>query len=549
MRFPKPTVTIICFIIVISSCTRITKKDGTEGKRYHQTNWNEIRVPDFSDTTITGKYSEKADTFYQNRDHRLAWFSEGRLTDNAFQLFDEIKNPDHPGLEAENYNLFKEYRDLINKDPQPDFLSSSEKDAAHFDLLLTDAYMAFASDLSRGRITTDSLFIKWEDYPEEVNMPRYLATAIDSNSIAESLHRLRPHNESYYRLIDAYNMLKNSNWPLPGPVKPVKKNARGSNVIRIKKYLAATGDLANTDSSYLISPFFDNQLEKGVMKFQKRHGLKPDGIAGAETIIQMNVPLQNRLTQLLVNIDRFRSLPSDMGERYIAVNIPGYFMEFHENDSLKIKMNVVVGDIENYTPVLKDTMSYIVFNPEWNVPVSIVKKEMVPEIKKDMSYLAKNNYVLLKGSYNSPDTINPSDIKWQKVDTSNLDFRIVQMPGGKNALGRLKFMFPNNNNIYLHDTPAGQLFNLEKRDLSHGCVRLEKPVELAKLLLKGQPEEEDVEKILDDKKTVSVPLKNKVMVHFMYNTAWVDDDGIQFRDDIYYIDGKSAELLRKSSTK
>jgi murein L,D-transpeptidase YcbB/YkuD len=510
-------------------------------------NWNEVRITDFSDTASGRKYSEKADTFYQNRNYSLAWFSDGKLNNASFQLIDEIRNSENPGLEPENYNLFKEHNELLNKDPDTSFLSKSPDEAAHFDLLLTDAYIAYASDLSRGRITTDSLFIKWENYPEEVNLPEYLATAIENNSVIESLHRLRPHNNSYYRLIDAYNQLRNSDWPLPGSIKPLKKSSRGSNVIRVKKFLATTGDLEDADSLYLVSPVFDVNLEKAVMKFQKRHGLKADGVAGVGTIEEMNVPLTERLNQILVNIDRFRSLPPDMGNRYIAVNIPGYYMEYYENDSLKIKMNVVVGEIENYTPVLKDTMSYIVFNPEWNVPESIVKKEMIPEIKKDVRYLAKNNYVLLKGSYNSPDTINPSDINWQKVDTSKLSFRIIQMPGKNNALGRMKFMFPNNNNIYLHDTPSGSIFNLEKRDISHGCVRLEKPVELARLLLHGQPEEEDIDKILSESKTVSIPLKNKVMVQFMYNTAWVDDDGLQFRKDIYFIDSESAELLKKNT--
>lgn len=550
MRIINFSVIVLLCIICFSTCTRINKKDGSgSGMFSKQIDWNEVRVSDFNDTSISRKYSEKTDTFYQNRNYSLAWFSEGELTDNAFQLVSEIRNSDNPGLEAENYNLFSENNELMNKDPEPGFLSTSPDDVAHFDILLTDAYMSYATDLSKGKITTDSLFILWEEYPDEINLPRYLANAIDNNKIAESLHRLRPHNESYYRLIDAYDTLRNSEWPLPGNIKPLKKNSKSSNVIRIKKYLSVTGDLSTTDSAYISSSVFDNNLEQAVMKFQKRHGLNPDGIAGKETIKQMNVPISERLDQLLVNIDRFRTLPPDMGDRYIAVNIPGYFMEYYENDSLKLKMDVVVGEIENYTPVLKDTMSYIVFNPEWNVPESIVKKEIVPEIKKDKSYLEKNNYVLLKGSYNSPDTIDPNDIKWQKVDTSNLEFRIVQMPGNDNALGKIKFMFPNNNNIYLHDTPAGHIFNLENRNLSHGCVRLEKPTQLALLLLKGQPEEEEIEKILAEEETVSVPLKKKVMVHFMYNTAWVDDEGIQFRKDIYYIDRLSAELLKKDKQK
>ena len=486
--------------------------------------------------------------FYESRNHKLAWIDNGKLSKNAYELLDELKNSIHKGLKTEDYTVFQIDKDLLKPDSGDSITLYSQ--AARTDMLLSEAFLKYAMDLSTGRVATDSLDIIWESYPKKDNFPEYLEKALEENSVSKALYNLWPHHESYYKLLNAYNNLSafpETKWPLPGHLPVLKRKDRKESIPRVKGFLSATGDLNSGDSSYLTSPVFDKKLENAVRQFQQRHGLKSDGIIGETTLAEMNIPLKYRLNQLLVNIDRIRFLPADFGKRYIIVNLPGYFLEYYENDKLKLPMNVVVGKIENYTPVLKDTMSYIVFNPDWNIPNSIATDEMLPKIKSDSTYLKRNNYILLRGSYKSTDTVNPGTVKWKDITADNFPFSIIQLPGDNNALGRIKFMFPNNYDIYLHDTPANNLFNYENRAFSHGCIRVENPEALANTLLDGQLNPREIEEILEDKKTKSVVLEKKVMVHFLYQTAWIDkNDQLQFRKDIYDIDRKSISLLNSS---
>lgn len=331
--------------------------------------------------------------------------------------------------------------------------------------------------------------------------------------------------------------LSSDEWPLPGFPSTTKLNDSSEAVLALKQYLKATGDLNKARRSYMSSAVFDMRLEDAVKNFQERHGLDTDGIAGEKTLAEMNVPACVRMNQVQASIERLNSFPSDPGDRYIIVNIPDFHMEYYEYGELLSDMKVVVGEIENYTPMLHDTMSYIVFNPAWNVPESITMEEIIPAAKDDPGFLERNDYVLLEGSYESQDTISPEDVDWDKTGEGEAPFKVVQMPGEKNSLGKIKFMFPNNLAIYLHDTPADQLFQYDKRAFSHGCIRVEKPFDLASTLLTGQMEPGEIEKILEEEETVSVPLDNKVVVHITYITAWIDDRGrLNFREDIYGLD-------------
>lgn len=353
-------------------------------------------------------------------------------------------------------------------------------------------------------------------------------------------------SDNYRRLAKAYNSLSRAEWPLPGNIQTLKAGESSGDVIKVKNYLRATGDLRGVNRGYLNQHSFDKRLAEAVKSFQSRHGLKADGIIGPNTLEKMNVPLKYRLNQLQVNMERMKNMPEDFGERYIVVNIPSFFLEYYERNALVISMNVVVGDIDNYTPTLQDTMTYIVFNPTWNVPEKIAKKEILPQLQSDPGYLLKNDYVLLKGSYTSKDTLNPEEINWSEYSEDNFPFSIVQLPGEKNALGRMKFMFPNYFDVYLHDTPGGQAFSLERRDLSHGCVRLEKPEELAGILLDGQLNRDEMSYLLSEKKTKNVKLNKPVVVHLMYQTAWIDNKGrLNFRDDIYDMDNAATSMVKR----
>ncbi len=556
MRVKYLFVSFLCAFLIISACRNVTEKQKGENKKSenkHSENeqvvdWSDVQVNDYLNEIDSSYVAREVNIFYESRNYKLAWIDNGKLSKNAYVLLDELKSSIHQGLKTENYSIFEIDKDLLN--PDSDNYITLYSQAAKTDVLLSEAFLKYTTELLTGIITPDSLGIVWEIYPKKVNLPEYLGEALENNSIHEYLYKLGPYHESYYKLLDAYNYMSGINkeeWILPGYFPLLRPDDSSEYVLDLKVFLQASGDLIPPETEYMESAVFDQRLEYAVKQFQERHGLKADGLVGNMTLNEMNVPLEHSLNQLLVNIDRIRFLPSNLGRRYIIVNIPGYFLEYYENDKLKLTMNVVVGKIENYTPVLKDTMSYIVFNPDWNIPYSIATEEMLPIIKSDTTYLTRNNYVLLRGTYESTDTVNPGEVDWSEITPDDFPFSIIQKPGYDNALGRIKFMFPNNYSIYLHDIPADEDFQYEKRDFSHGCIRLEKPVELAKILLEGQLEPQEIQNILISEETEVVILEKKVLVHFMYKTAWVDNNyKLQFRRDIYDIDRKSISLLNSS---
>lgn len=556
MRFKYLFVSLLCGFLIISACKNISEKQKGENKKSAKKhpenelvlNWSDVQVNDYLNEIDSSDVAREVFKFYESRNYKLAWIDKGKLSKNAYELLDELKNSIHQGLKTEDYRIFQIDKNLLNPDSGDSMTLYSQ--VARTDILLSEAFLKYATDLLTGIITPDSLGIVWEIYPKKVNLPEYLGEALQKNSIHQYLYKLGPHHESYYKLLDAFKYMSGiikEEWILPGYFPLLRLDDSSEYVFDLKVFLQASGDLIPPETEYMESAFFDQRLEYAVKQFQERHGLKADGLVGDLTLNEMNVPLEHRLNQILVNIDRIRFLPSNLGGRYIIVNIPGFFLEYYENDELKLPMNVVVGKIENYTPVLKDTMSYIVFNPDWNIPYSIATEEILPNIKSDTTYLARNNYILLRGSYESTDTVKPDEVDWSEITPDDFPFSIIQKPGYDNALGRVKFMFPNNYSIYLHDTPANEAFQYEKRDFSHGCIRLEKPVELAKILLEGQLESQEIQDILLSEETEEIILDKKVLVHFMYQTAWIDEnDQLQFRQDIYDIDRKSISLLNSS---
>jgi murein L,D-transpeptidase YcbB/YkuD len=241
--------------------------------------------------------------------------------------------------------------------------------------------------------------------------------------------------------------------------------------------------------------------------------------------------------QIELNMDRWRKLPDNLGERYVLVNVPSFELEVHDGNQVPLRMRVVVGSNENRTPLFSSAMKYVVFSPYWNIPESIMTKEMLPKILKDPDYATKENLEVVKVSGNHVDVIDPQDVDWANVGASDIQLR--QRPGGGNSLGYVKFVFPNPYNVYLHDTPADNLFAKLTRNFSHGCIRVEKPQELAEYVLRDQPEwtPDRIQKAMHAGAERHVVLKEPLPVHILYFTAWVDDDGmLHLEKDIYGYD-------------
>ncbi|MGH7555808.1 MAG: L,D-transpeptidase family protein, partial [Longimicrobiales bacterium] len=286
---------------------------------------------------------------------------------------------------------------------------------------------------------------------------------------------------------------------------------------------------------------FDDALKQALVHFQARHGIEPDGALSGATLGELNAPVSQKIADLKLNMDRWRWLPRDLGDLYVMVNVAGFELEVVENDSAILAMNVVVGKDASRTAIFRDTMENIVINPYWNVPANIQKNELIPAVQRDPSYLDRNNFEVLRGNRR----ISPSEIDFRTIRSGGYSFR--QKPGRGNALGQVKFLFPNQADIYLHDTPAQNLFSQRSRAFSHGCIRVEKPVELAKLIMEKATDRppEQYEQLRARPGEQWIRLTRRIPVYILYFTAYADREGsVRFHPDIYerdrLLEGKVA---------
>lgn len=314
----------------------------------------------------------------------------------------------------------------------------------------------------------------------------------------------------------------------------LRRNYRGKRVSVLRSRLMISGDLGEIDNRE--TAMFDRDLEKAVKRFQKRHGLRVDGMAGAKTLKALNVTIVERINQIKANMERLRWIPNNFGRRYVLVNIASFSLHTIDNKEKVLSMRVVVGKKSRGTPVFKSRITHVELNPYWNIPPKIASEDILPKILKDADYLSKERIKVYEGWGKNAPEIDPELIKWSKLSSQYFPYKLRQEPGSKNALGRIKFFFPNKFDVYLHDTPARGLFNEIKRDFSSGCIRIEKPIELAGYLLNGDPRwtREKIPEIINEGKNQMIWVTKPIDIYMLYLTAWIDEEGIlNFRDDIY----------------
>jgi murein L,D-transpeptidase YcbB/YkuD len=325
---------------------------------------------------------------------------------------------------------------------------------------------------------------------------------------------------------------------VPSSVR-LKPGQQSAQVAALAARLAASGDYDGPLPAAGAAATYTAALQEAARRFQRRHGLTDDGVVGAAVVTEMNVPIERRIRQIELNLERWRWLPRDLGERYVLVNIPEYRLEVWDGDKVPVTMRTVVGKQDTPTPIFNDEMTYLVFSPYWNVPPGIAEGETLPEIIRDPGFLQRTNIEVLDkaGSVIDPSAIDLSD---------PAQYRFRQRPGADNSLGLVKFMFPNQFDVYLHDTPADSLFARASRSFSHGCVRLERPLALAEYVLADQPEWTPgrIQEAMHAQVERIVKLRKPLPVYLGYWTARVSADGIvQFRPDVYGIDGRQLDLL------
>ncbi len=402
------------------------------------------------------------------------------------------------------------------------------------DLTITDRLISLSYDLYYGKIDPARFYRRWSIPKKEDRVLQILMEIIREDRIESLLDELRPKYEGYSNLRDYlkeyYRIEKMGGWQRIEAKKTLKLGVKDDSVVSLRKRLCITGDLKSCDASDV----FDEGLEKAVKAFQERHGLKEDGIVGRATLKELNVPVEDRILQIKLNLEKFRWLPQKTENPFILVNIPSFDLYLIKDEKVIIHSPVIVGKFYEKayrpTPMLYSKIDQITLNPYWYVPKMIAVEDLLPKIKKDPYYIIKEDMKVYLGQRE----INPLTINWNSVKPENFNFRLVQNPGEKNALGRIKFSFPNPFGVYLHDTPHRGLFKFEKRAFSSGCIRVEKAFELASYLLNMNSEE--LRSAIESGETRHIKLKRPMPIYVLYFTAFVRNSRLYLWDDLYGYD-------------
>ena len=458
--------------------------------------------------------------FYEPRDFQPAWTVDGTARAAADSLLAMLKRVGEDGLLPKDYHVVRlqALLEAVRGEDVP-----SPDDLAELDLLLTDGYAAYASHLVAGRLDPVTLTSRADPDPEGLDLAGRLERALAADDVQRDLVALLDGSDPGYR------RLRTS-------LTRYRSLARDwGGWVELRRLLAATGDYSPpTDEVAGLDdePVFDAALELAVRRFQARHGLPETGAIGPRTRAALAVTPGQRARQIELNLERWRWLPRELGRRFVLVNIAGFMAEAVEGGQTKLSMRAIVGTQYRQTPVLSDTITYVVFNPSWRVPRDIVRRELLPLIREDPEYLSRENLHVIGAEGRE---IDPASIDWDAVVPSRIPWRLEQEPGPRNALGPVKLMFPNPYEVYLHGTPERELFQHSVRAFSHGCIRLERPLELARYLLdSGDWNEERIGNVLASGRETTAPVADPVPIYIEYWTAWAEPDGtVHFRDDIY----------------
>lgn len=559
--------------------------------------------------------------YYKSFDNQLIWSNKNGIKDISLSLLETIKND--PVLKPnvkKAFNLEKILNELTKLEKGNDkYLESMAK----IDFMLTSIYDKYMTYLSRGYINwkgfkrelrkldkKEEILADWEKHNANKNSRELLKTAIFQNDLNLAFNEVNytyPKAKELSKIIQDFEKISLAGGYVKLPnFKRLEEGDRSVLVKTLRERLLQSNDLKenNCDLHKDITPksisqikrdeqqseqidtfaienkcyeTFDKNVKDAVISFQKNHGLTADGIVGPTTRKYLNISVESKIVKMRLNLERMRWLPRSLGEKFLLVNIPDYKLKMYENDEVKLDMRIVVGTRKNPTPIFSNEMSFIVLNPYWRIPPRIVKRELIPKLIKDPTYLNGKGINLHENWDHKSTQFDLNSIDWSLYDenrvattsitTSIIDgeevqieetvepekgptMRFIQVPSNKNPLGRMKFMFPNKYAVYLHDSPAKRYFNYTKRAYSHGCVRLAEPKELLKAIA-SRDDNLDFEKasdILEDIEKTQIGLKQKIPVHMVYLTSWVDENNnVQFRDDVYRYDRMQKKFLYKAN--
>jgi L,D-transpeptidase YcbB len=483
--------------------------------------------------------------FYAQTGTTLAWSgdSPSSQTERALAVLASARTH---GLDPQAYQFsaLMAERDVVARKPAKD----RPQPLAVFDLRLTAALIRLGRDVASGRLDPRAIDGRWKSQRPRPNLAATLAA--NRKDVSQWLPAIQPRHPEYAAMMGALAALQGAEFKGGWPALRAAGVAPGAShpgVVVLRKRLAASGDLG---AASLQGNRYDPALVQAVRVFQEHHGLSATGRLDAKTVAALNVPLATRLQQVALNLERWRWLPDDLGARHFRVNVPHFHLEAYEQGTVVFDIRAVVGKRGNETPIFSERMTHVVMSPFWNIPPKIATDETLPAVSADPSYLERENIEVVRVSDGQPAVVDPATLDWEdNVALEGLRFR--QRPGSGNALGFVKFMFPNRYDVYLHDTPADALFSRLGRTFSHGCVRVEEPVALAKYVLRDQPRwtPDAITAAMHSGTETHVKLREAIPVHILYFTSWVDaKGGLQFRDDVYGYDAKQAAMTARTAT-
>jgi L,D-transpeptidase YcbB len=507
----------------------------------------EVTLSSTNAAPAVGARLELVRRVYLDRDYRPLWIDGSKFEGRALDLIETLCHAEREGLRAADYDLAGLQAELVRLRGDK---KSNPAALAALDLRLTRAFLDYGGDLLAGRLDPQAVDNGWYIKARRAAIDSTLRSALSKDDFDGMVSPLRPRQKEYKELLqmlaDYRELEAKGGWGTIAEVSRLQWGDKGPWVDVLRHRLKATGDLGKAEGK----PVYDDKVAKAVARFQERHGIPADGSVGPTTLAALNVPVETRIRIIELNLERYRWLPSDFGKRYILVNIPDYRLYAYDDGKERLTMRVIVGDEYNHaTPVFADSMTHVVFRPQWDVPRRILVDSVIPNVRKNIHYLAQHSYEVVDIARNEV-IADPSAINWSKLDMNKIPFRVRQKPGSGNELGTVKFMFPNQFSIYLHDTPADSLFEKQNRTLSHGCVRVEDPVKLAGYVLdkqEGWGDDQILEAIAadptKDMAPTSVYLKHPVPVYLLYLTAFVRDGVLHFRDDPYSKDRRAMARM------
>lgn len=469
--------------------------------------------------------------FYAQRDYQPVWLTEhpaARL-DAALTL---IGQADEEGLSSDDYHL-ESLRVLRDK--------ASDQDTLSLELGTTRSLLALAHDLYSGRLTASQVDPDWHIPQPQFDPVSFLQQALAAGELEPAFAGLSPDIPQYRalrQLLEKLHALAATGalWTrIPEEAASIRPYTGNVSVPLIRQRIREAYhvfekpeyDIADSESK-----FYDDQLETAIKTFQRQYGLNADGVIGKNTRRALNMTLDEHIRRLRISLERLRWLPKNLGNRYILVNISGFNLIAVQDGVRVLNMRIVVGRDYRSTPSFSSKISHLVLNPYWNVPASIARKDLLPKQKNNPDYLASEG-IRVFSDYQYRSELDPYSIDWHSAGNA-LPYVFRQDPGKRNALGTIKFMFPNPFSIYLHDTPSKYLFQKDIRTFSSGCIRLEKPLQLAEFVLGKSFEQADIAEKIRSGKTQTVNLSERVPVYLLYLTAWSNGQGeVYFSSDVY----------------